>query len=83
MERVSKNYYYIIRGDYIEISDNEGVKIVSSGSINIKAKDRLEISSEESSISIAAGKRIFILQEDTQIVLKDGISVSGEGVNIS
>ncbi|MBF0989002.1 MAG: hypothetical protein HXK68_04825, partial [Clostridiales bacterium] len=83
--RLSKDKIAITsnKGDYIEISDNEGVKIVSSGSINIKAKDRLEISSEEASISIAAGKRIFILQEDTQIVLKDGISVSGEGVNIS
>ena len=70
-------------GDYIELKDDEGVKIVSSGSIHIKAKDTLEISSEESNISIAAAKRIMLLQDGTQIILKDGISVSGDGVHIS
>ena len=70
-------------GDYIELKDNEGVKIVSSGSIHIKARDTLEISSEDSNISIAAGKRIMLLQDGTQIILKDGISVSGDGVHIS
>ena len=70
-------------GDYIELKDDEGVNIVSSGSIHIKAKDTLEISSEESNISIAAAKRIMLLQDGTQIILKDGISVSGDGVHIS
>ena len=71
------------RGDYIEISDDEGIKIVSKGNISIRAKDTIEISSEDSNISLTADKRIMLLQEDTQIILKDGIRVSGNGVNIS
>ena len=70
-------------GDYIEISDDEGIKIVSKGNISIRAKDTIEISSEDSNISLTADKRIMLLQEDTQIILKDGIRVSGNGVNIS
>ena len=70
-------------GDYIELNDNTGVKIVSTGSILIKAKDTVEISSEDSNISMVAGKRIMLLQDDTQIILKDGITVSGEGIHIS
>ena len=70
-------------GDYIELNDSTGVKIVSSGSILIKAKDTVEISSEDSNISMVAGKRIMLLQDDTQIILKDGITVSGEGIHIS
>lgn len=70
-------------GDYIEISDDEGIKIVSKGNISIRAKDTIEISSEDSNISLTADKRIMLLQEDTQIILKDGIIVSGNGVNIS
>jgi len=49
----------------------------------IKAKDTVEISSEDSNISMVAGKRIMLLQDDTQIILKDGITVSGEGIHIS
>ena len=70
-------------GDYIEISDDEGIKIVSKGNISIRAKDTIEISSEDSNIALTADKRIMLLQEDTQIILKDGIRVSGNGVNIS
>lgn len=70
------------KGTSIELSDDSGIHIKSSGSVNIKAGGRMQISSESSGIELTASNRIRIQQGESEMLLQDGIQFTGAKVNI-
>lgn len=70
------------KGTSMELSDSKGIRIKSSGSVYLKASGRMQISSENAGIEVAASNRVRIQQRDTELVLQDGIQFTGSRVNI-
>lgn len=70
------------KGNSVELSDHTGIHIKSSGSIQIKAGNRLQISSENAGIELTASNRISMQQGDSEIRMQDEISFRGPKVNI-
>lgn len=56
-------------GTYIELSDDSGVEIVSAGSISIRAKNTLSVTSADSSIELTSPDRIRLKQGETEMDL--------------
>ena len=70
------------QGNMVELSDEEGIRIKSSGSIFIKSDNRIQISSEASGIELSASGRIRLQQGESERLMQDGIKVTGAKVNI-
>lgn len=70
------------KGNSIKLSDESGIRIKSSGSVRIQADGRIQISSENAGIEVAASSRIRLQQGDTELLLKDGVQVTGAKINI-
>lgn len=64
-------------GTYIELSDDSGIEIVSTGSISIRAKSTLSVTSQNSSIELTAPKRIRLKQGDTEMDLGGNLRMQG------
>lgn len=69
-------------GTYIELSDEDGVQIVSEGSVTVRAGGRLSISSANSSIEVSAPKKIQLKQGDTEINLGGDIAIKGDQIKL-
>lgn len=70
------------KGNSVELSDSSGIHIKSSGSVYVKAEGRIQISSENAGIEIAASNRIRIQQGESELLLQDGVQFTGAKVNI-
>lgn len=64
-------------GTYIELSDDDGIQIVSAGSISIRAKQTLTVTSEDSSVELTAPNRIRLKQGDTEMDLGGDLRMQG------
>lgn len=69
-------------GTYIELSDSDGVKIVSEGSVSLRAGGSLNISSSNSSIVLSAPKKIRLKQGDTEMNLGGDVNLSGAQIKL-
>lgn len=69
-------------GTYIELSDEEGIEIASTGSISIRAGQVLSVTSEDSSIELTAPKRIRLKQGDTEMDLGGDLQMKGRKIRI-
>ena len=70
------------KGNSVELSDKRGIQIKSSGSMYLKAGGRMQISSENAGIEMSASSRIRIQQGEAEMLLQDGVQVTGAKVNI-
>lgn len=70
------------KGNSVELSDAQGIRIKSSGSVRIQADGRIQISSENAGVEVTASSRIRFQQGSTELLLKDGIQVTGAKTNI-
>ncbi len=69
-------------GTYIKLSDEEGIEIVSEGSVTVCAGGSLNITSSGSSIEMSAPKKIRLKQGDTQMTLGGDINMQGARVKL-
>lgn len=69
-------------GTYIELSDAEGVKIVSGGPVTLSAGGMLRIFSAGSSIELSAPKKIKLRQGDTVMNLGGDLNMSGAQIKL-
>lgn len=64
-------------GTYIELSDDNGIEIVSESSVTLKSGGSLSITSSNSSIEMSAPKKIRLKQGDTEMNLGGDIGMQG------
>ncbi len=69
-------------GTYIELSDAEGVKIVSDGPVSLSAGGMLRLFSTNSSIELSAPNKIKLKQGDTVMNLGGDLSMSGAQIKL-
>jgi len=69
-------------GTYIELTDEDGIEMVSEGSITIRAGQSLNIVSDSSSIELDAPKRIRIKQAGTEMNLGGDIQMQGARIKL-
>ena len=69
-------------GTYIELSDDEGINIVSEGSVTVRAEENLSISSSRASIEMSAPKKIRLKQGDTEMNLGGDLSMQGAKIRL-
>ncbi len=69
-------------GTYIELSDDDGIEIVSEGSVTVRAGGTLNISSSGSSIEMSATKKIRLRQGDTEMNLGGNLSMQGARIKL-
>ena len=67
-------------GSSIELKDNKGISIKSSGMISIAAKTEVLIESSNAGISLISPTSVQITQNGTQIEMNDGITNKGSKV---
>ncbi len=70
------------KGNSIEMLDKSGILIKSNGSVRLQANGRVQISSENAGIEVVASERIRLQQGDAELLLKDGVQVTGAKINI-
>lgn len=69
-------------GTYVELSDTDGVNIVSAGSVTLSAGGALRISSANSSIELSAPNKVKIKQGDTEMNLGGDLNMSGAQIKL-
>lgn len=69
-------------GTYVELSDQEGIHIVSKGSVTVRAEGALSISSRNSSVELSAPKRIRIRQGETEMSLGGELRMRGAQIRL-
>lgn len=71
------------KGTYVELSDDEGIEIVSSGAVRIQAEAAMEISSNHSQIELNARTKVSLRQGSTEMKIdKSGFNVKGSRVKL-
>ncbi len=68
------------QGSYVSLSDEEGIEMVSKGTVTIRSGNSLSIISENSSIELSAPKKISLKQGQTEMSLGGEISMQGAKV---
>lgn len=69
-------------GTYIELTDEDGIEIVSQGSVSIRAAQNLNIVSSNASIELNAAKSIKVKQADTEMNLGGDIRMQGARIKL-
>lgn len=69
-------------GTFIELSDTDGINIVSADSITLSAGGTMRISSSGSSIEMSAPKRVKLKQGDTEMSLGGDLNMSGAQIKL-
>jgi len=64
-------------GLLVELSDAEGVRIISNKAITIQSDDNIEITSENAHVQMYADNHIALQQQSTSIHMKDEIRIGG------
>ncbi len=65
------------QGNRIELRDQEGIQIVSAGSLSLEAAKEVTLSSDSGSLLIAGASNVKLKQGGTSIQLEEGISFIG------
>ena len=65
------------RGLLIELSDKEGIKIISDKDITVKSEGDLMIRSNEAGVRVSAASEIVMQQGAAKIQMDDSIYISG------
>lgn len=69
-------------GTYVELSDQDGIEIVSAGSVTLSAGGMLRISSTNSSIELSAPNKIKLKQGETEMNLGGDLNMSGAQIKL-
>ena len=69
-------------GTYIELSDTEGIKMVSENTVTIRANGTMFISSLNSTIELSAPEKIKLKQGETEMELGGDLSLNGAQVKL-
>lgn len=69
-------------GMSIELSDQEGIKVISDKAIKICSDSSVEITSTTSTVSVTAPKRIIMRQGETEMDMQDKLSFKGAQVHL-
>ena len=69
-------------GTYIELSDDDGINIVSEGSVTVRAEGNLSISSSGASVEMSAPKKIRLRQGGTEMNLGGDLSMQGAKIRL-
>ena len=70
------------QGTYIELSDSNGVEIVSGGPVVLSAGGALRISSASSGIELSAPNKVKLKQGDTEMSLGGDLNMSGAQIKL-
>lgn len=70
------------RGTMIELTDAEGIRIVSAHSVMLEAAEDLTITSDTGSLIVAGDSSVNFKQKGTSIQLDNGISFAGGNLKI-
>ncbi len=65
------------KGTRIELTDKEGIHMISEHSVVLEAAEDLTISSQSGSLMVAGTSSVSLQQKKTSIQLKKGISFTG------
>ena len=69
-------------GTSIEISDRKGISMKSAGSITLRAKGRVQITSRKARVQLQAVNGIRLQQKDSVVNIKDDITFEGMHVKL-
>ena len=69
-------------GMSIEISDEEGISIISDKKIVLQSEEAIEITSVTDKIDIVAPQQISLIQGNTQMVLSDKLTMRGGKIRL-
>ncbi len=69
-------------GTSIEISDRKGISMKSAGSITLRAKGRVQITSRKARVQLQAVNGIRLQQKDSAVNIKDDITFEGMHVKL-
>lgn len=69
-------------GMSLELSDEEGISLISDKTITIQSDEAIEIASINDRVGIVAAENISLKQGDTQLVLKDKLTLKGAKVRL-
>jgi len=69
-------------GMSIELSDQEGIKIISDKAIKIQSDSSVDITSTSSTLSVTAPKRLTFTQAGTQMDMQDKLLFKGAQVRL-
>ena len=69
-------------GTYIELSDADGIDIVSTGHVTLSAGETLRISSSGSSIEMSAPNKVRLKQGDTEMSLGGDLNMRGAQIKL-
>ena len=69
-------------GTYIELSDENGVEIVSTGTVTLSAGETVSISSRNSTIELSAASRVKLKQGETMMELGGNLNMSGAQIKL-
>lgn len=67
-------------GAYIQLSEDDGIEIVSDKTVTIRAKEELDITSANSSIELSAPNKITLRQGDTEMNLGGSLDMRGSNI---
>lgn len=70
-------------GISIELSDEQGIKIMSNKSIMLKASQTIQMNSDSGEIEITAAKSIDMRQGSAQLQIADKIQMAGGKINLN
>lgn len=70
------------KGMSMELSDDEGISIVSDKKIVLQSEEAIEITSVNEKIDIVAPQQISLIQGNTQMVLSDKLTMRGAKIRL-
>lgn len=70
------------KGSSIELSDHNGIKINSEGTIRLTAANSVSISSSGAGLELKALKKLVLNQGDTKMEFNDGIRLTGADIKM-
>lgn len=69
-------------GTYIELSDEDGIEVVSQGSVTVRTSETLSISSSNASIEMNAPDKIRLRQGDSEMNLGGDLRMQGAKIRL-
>lgn len=69
-------------GTYIELSDEDGIEVVSQGSVTVRTSETLSISSSNASIEMNAPGKIRLRQGDSEMNLGGDLRMQGAKIRL-
>ncbi len=70
-------------GMSLELSDKEGISLISDKAITIQSNEAIEITSTNDRVDLVAAENISLKQGDTQMVLTDKLTLKGAKIRLN